>query len=436
MNHHRHRRARRDAGAASLIVVMVLFFIVSMVAAYTSRNLIFEQKTSTNQLRSTMATEAAEGGLQWALGLLNSGRIGPTCAPSTDLSHTTFRQRYLSIDGANGAVTPLTKADGTALLPTCVFNGTGWTCSCPVNGDPAVATPGGGAIYPAFRVRFVAHPSADRRQLVRIEVNGCTANNEDCLKFTGGRATDGEARATTSAYLTLKGAISSAPVAAVTSRGNLDLGGAASQFYNSGLKSSGITINAGGAATTTGLGLHTVGGSPGGASSVVDNDLTLQFADFPSAERGDAMFVATFGMARETYRDQPGAVILGCATNCTSAEIQGAIAQNPGRILWAPGNVNFDAAGNIGSPTEPVAIIAVGNIQFSAAAVVHGLVYSQAATWATAGTAGSVLGAAVGEGDIGGNGAMTISYDASLLEMLRHRTGSFVIVPGTWKDFQ
>ncbi|MBK7062382.1 MAG: hypothetical protein IPH51_18705 [Rubrivivax sp.] len=36
--------------------MMVLFFIMSLVAAYTSRNLIFEQRTSANQLRSTQAS--------------------------------------------------------------------------------------------------------------------------------------------------------------------------------------------------------------------------------------------------------------------------------------------------------------------------------------------------------------------------------------------
>ncbi|MBK7062119.1 MAG: pilus assembly PilX N-terminal domain-containing protein [Rubrivivax sp.] len=97
---------RRQGGAATLIVVMVLFFIMSMVAAYTSRNLIFEQRTSANQLRSTQAAEAAEAGLQWALGLLNAGRINANCVPSTNLADTTFRQRYLYIDGSNGHVTP------------------------------------------------------------------------------------------------------------------------------------------------------------------------------------------------------------------------------------------------------------------------------------------------------------------------------------------
>ncbi len=84
-----------------------------------------------------------------------------------------------------------------------------------------------------------------------------------------------------------------------------------------------------------------------------------------------------------------------------------------------------------------MAIVAVGNIQFSAADTqVHGLLYSQAATWVTAGTNGTLHGAAIGEGNIAGNAAIEIKFDKAMLDLLHYRTGSFVIVPGTWKDFR
>jgi Tfp pilus assembly protein PilX len=97
---HRHRASRCNGyppqrGAAALVVVMVLFFIVALVAAYTSRNLIFEQRTSANQYRSTQAFEAAEAGIDWALAMLNGGRIDAACRAHTDASTTddSFRQR-------------------------------------------------------------------------------------------------------------------------------------------------------------------------------------------------------------------------------------------------------------------------------------------------------------------------------------------------------
>jgi Tfp pilus assembly protein PilX len=63
---HAHQGQR---GVATLIVVLVLFFVVSLVAAYTNRNLIFEQRTASNQYRSTQALEAAEAGLEWAISM-------------------------------------------------------------------------------------------------------------------------------------------------------------------------------------------------------------------------------------------------------------------------------------------------------------------------------------------------------------------------------
>ena len=50
---------RQQRGIAALVVVMVLFFIISLVAAYTGRNLIFEQRTSTNQYRRANGDTAA-----------------------------------------------------------------------------------------------------------------------------------------------------------------------------------------------------------------------------------------------------------------------------------------------------------------------------------------------------------------------------------------
>ena len=74
---------RHQVGAAALIVVMVLFFIASMVAAYASRNMIFEQRTGTNLFRATQALEAAEAGMDWAITMLNQGRSKATPSAPT-----------------------------------------------------------------------------------------------------------------------------------------------------------------------------------------------------------------------------------------------------------------------------------------------------------------------------------------------------------------
>jgi PilX N-terminal len=418
---------RRSAqrGVASLIVVMVLFFIISMVAAYTSRNLIFEQRTSTNQYRSTQALEAADAGLQWALGLLNSGRIDAACVASANLANTSFRQRYLGINGSTGAITPLTSSLGAALMPSCVFDGGNWQCSCPVDGAPAVATPAGAGVFPAFRVRFTAVPS--RVGVVRVESNGCTRNADSCLNFPAS-GSDSEGRVTVTALVALKGGVSTIPAAPLTLKGDMNLSGAALSVANGDPVTTGITIQAGGAVIKPGLLLTTTPGTPT-ELSVIDGDTSL------SSLSANRMFANVFGMWRETYRDQPGAVVLNCGLGgCSASTVRTTIAQNPGRVLWLQGDFSVDSVGDIGSAAEPVVIVASGAVSFSAAARMYGLLYTQAATWTTSGAA-EVRGAVVAEGHIDGTSTASFVYDTGLLTQLRTRSGSFVLVPGSWRDF-
>lgn len=426
-------RVRRQRGAATLIVVMVLFFLMSMVAAYTNRNLIFEQRTSANQYRSTQALEAAEAGLQWALGLLNSGRIDAQCMPSTNLANDTFRQRYLAIDGPTGNLTPKLTALGETLLPSCVFDGTNnWQCSCPVNGAPALTAPAGSGVSPGYRVRFVTN--ALRPTLVKIEVNSCTRYHDDCLNFPAA-GLDSEGRASVSALLALKGAVSTEPVATLTIHKSLVAPIPPLNIYNTNPLWSGVTVQAGGTGNDPVLTKKSIPGSPV-ELSVIENDPTLQFTGYTAADRPDAMFSGTFGMRRNVYRDQPGALVLACGGGtCTANDVRTAIALNPGRVIWAQGNVDFDSIGDVGSAIEPVAIVVTGNVVFSSALTIYGLIYTAAPNWVSSGSTTTLIGAMVAEGDVSGTSGATLSYDRTILSLLRTQAGSFVMVPGSWKDF-
>ena len=80
MRTHNRRPARAtQRGAAALLVVVVLFFILALVTAYAGRNLIFEQRTSVNNMRANQAFEAAEAGLEFAVAHLAGGRINAAC---------------------------------------------------------------------------------------------------------------------------------------------------------------------------------------------------------------------------------------------------------------------------------------------------------------------------------------------------------------------
>jgi Tfp pilus assembly protein PilX len=434
------RRSGRDRqrGAATLVVVMVLFFVVALTAAYTARNLLFEQRTSTNQYRSTQAFEAAEAGLEWALAMLNSGRIDEQCRPHTDPAAwplpTSFRQRYLDIDPADGRITARTRADGTVLTASCVLDtsaGTpSWQCSCPVDDAPTLDVPEDAGVHPAFRVRFVT--LSERPQVVRVEANGCTRPDDTCLDFPS-RPVDGESRATVSIVAALKGALVTPPAAAVTVTRQIT-GAAQLEAYHTDAATGGLTLHVG-----TGVdALPTALAGPPGTPA----DQTVFVPDVAMAAlEPDRMFFSVFGMHRKTYAEQPAIVRVDCYNGCDRTSLSNAALLNPGRILWAEGTVSLGTSGDIGSAAAPVVVVVDGDVSIGAGADVRlfGLAHTlnqPGADWVNDGRL-TVVGAVVGEGDwnLAGSGTTVSRYDGSVLTQLRAAQGSFVRVPGSWKDF-
>jgi hypothetical protein len=103
-------------------------------------------------------------------------------------------------------------------------------------------------------------------------------------------------------------------------------------------------------------------------------------------------------------------------------------------VLWVEGDLTVDSSGDIGSATEPALLIVEGDLVFTTSATIHGLVYLRTGTWTTSG-GGAVRGAVIAEAGVAGNGSTSIVYDADVLRRLRLNHGSFVQVPGGWKDF-
>jgi PilX N-terminal len=416
------RNRRSQQGVASLIIVAVLFFIMSLVAAYANRNLIFEQRTSANQYRSTQAFEAAEAGIEWALAMLNAGSISAdSCEPSDDPDDTTFRERYLSVNDAG--VFTARDPDGTGLgtvWPSCVFADGTWACACPSEGAADLEAEG-----PAFRIRLSAG-AGNQPGLVLIEANGCTRRDDQCLDFPA-RSLGGEGRATVSVMVALRTALPAVPEAAVTARGTVNITGAGLAIWHEDPGKVGLSVVAGGPASGFNLSLPT-GTLP---QPFIENDPTL--AAIATADR---MFTTTFVLTPNMFADQPGLrVLVDCDGGCDADAVRTQAALNRGRPLYFDGDIDFDSDDDIGSPDAPVLIVATGNITFSANPTVYGLLYSRAADWSISGT-GRVVGAAVAEGDLTGNATTVVEFDKNVLQALQQRTGSFVRVPGGWADFR
>jgi len=432
MNPSRTPRPNSQRGAAALIVVMLLFFIVSLVAAYAGRNLIFEQKTSANQYRATQAFEAAEAGLEWALAMLNGGRIDDACIPPVPVDNTlgSFRQRYLDIDVDDGHYAPRLWADNlTRERPSCVQSDTGWNCSCPTGTAPTPLIPAGTATRPAFRVCFEAlnppQPGA-----VRVVATGGTTFatvNRPCEEAGEGSA--GEAAAAVSVVVALNSALPAPPMAALTAVGNL-ANFASMTLVNTDPRANGVTANLGG--SFPGWPLEPLRVTVPGSSatrSVIEGDAEL------AAKSPEQLFKSLFRMHPDTYKKQPAAVVLdGCAAPC-SAELEQAVLGNPGRIVWVNGDMALSTELDLDTVDPPALVIASGNISISARVRVRGLLVGLGDITNSAADT-RLHGAVVSADDVINSGADTsIEYDAAVLKQLRLASGSLVRVPGSWRDF-
>jgi hypothetical protein len=93
----------------------------------------------------------------------------------------------------------------------------------------------------------------------------------------------------------------------------------------------------------------------------------------------------------------------------------------------------------LGSPADPVVIIATGDVTLSGAFQLSGMLVASGTanttTWTnTSGASSMILGMLLVEGNLVTNGAMDIVYQPAIADQLRNRVGSWVRVPGSWFD--
>lgn len=429
MNRRRHPGPSPQRGAAALITVLLLFFIISLVAAYAGRNLIFEQRTSTNQYRATQAFEAAEAGLEWALAMLNGGHITADCIPPVpvDVAQRSFRRRYVDIDDS-GNVTPVRWADGlTAERPSCVRNGANWNCSCPAGVAPTPAIPAGGAVNPAFRICFEA-VDPPQPGVVRVVSTGRTRFvDQPCNERGEGSA--GEAAATVSMIVALSSGLATPPSAALTAVGNVETPGGTINLGMVGALNDALMVSFGGPGAPLNAMPLSLQGTP--IERLIRGDDSSLTGLLP-----DQLFAALFRMGKSTYKHQPAAVKVDCAVDCSAATLEKKVQDNRGRIIWVEGNATINSGVTLGSAAPdpgPALIVVNGSLTVSAAANIFGLVYSHADISLSGNP--TVRGAIVAAGNFNIPGAPVLQYDPDLLRQLKLRSGSFVRVPGSWRDF-
>ncbi len=423
-------------GVAALTVVMVLFFIMALVAAYTNRNLIFEQRISANSYRLARAADAAEAGLDWAVALLNGGRINDLCVPSDLVTDLDFRRRYLvdSTNESNGAGGYALVSSNTT-FPACIIDsGTALNCICPTlaNGNPGMVAPADG-VGAAFRLNFRLPGSDVYPGSVSVIARGCASPGEggSACYIQSGAEVSVDAKAGGQVTLGLLRALPFAPVATLTAGRNILATGGVLTVVNSHANT-GLTAHAGGLAQANAPGtLLLVGPAGSGSDGLLQNDSYLSDLVNPAGLADDTWFKRMFALDRVNYARQPGVISLDCAlVGCNSASLVATLARYPRHPIWINGNLSITAAGNLGSATEPVMLIVTGTFTVAANTQIFGFVHANDITWTTP---ASLQGAMVAANDFTSTANATLVYRRDVLDIIRLRYGSFVRIPGSWK---
>lgn len=421
------RSPHRQRGVAALFVTVMLCFAMILAVAAAQRNVVVEEQRSANELRAASAFEAAEAGLEWAIARINDpGRIGTDCLPSAEPAASSFRQRMVRIDLPAGDLVARTWDDAgtpTPVQAACVRGGAGWVCSCPAGGRATLPALAGTGLAPAFVVELAASSRAD---IVRVVATGCTRTGAGAV-CAASNDTPAEATARLEAAWALLPALRSVPVAALTVRGDVDVGAASLGVANVDAASGALAVQAGGRIAATALRI----GAPPGASlgaSLASDDSALH------ALTGDRFFARTFGMGVAAWMTQPAARRVHCQNDCTGAV--GAAIDAGTRLLAIDGDATFTGPATFGSADDPVVIVLAGTLRISGDVAIHGIVHAASLEWndATPGQA-FVRGAAIVGGDYRGNGAVDLRRDAAVLARLAAGNGSFVRLNGSWKDF-
>lgn len=423
------RPAFTQRGAATLAVTLILLFTMMIVAGFANRHLVFEQRSSANQARSTQAFEAAEAGLEWAQAMLASdAAIGADCAPAAEPGNVSLRETLLAYDADHRRFLPRAWNDGGQTLPlqaACVRDersATGWSCGCPRSGHPVLDPPPATGAHPAFTIRLAA---AEREGMVLLIATGCDRIAAACLPGWGG-ATASVATARVQVTLALLPALAAVPAAALTARGDIAADGAMT-LANADPLASGLTAHAGGGIALPHATLLTRPGDPAEASLAANDGALAGVAAERVASR-------LFGIDSARMQQLPGLVNLACPDDC-SALLAETLAAGHRRIRVSNA-LHLAGAAEAGTPERPVLLVVEGGLSLADGVRIHGAVVQLHPQWDTRGSRDArIVGALFVAGDVVGDGTPTIEYDRALLERLHRDNGVFVRVPGSWRDF-
>ncbi|MEO8280602.1 MAG: hypothetical protein ABI564_12980 [Ideonella sp.] len=417
---------KASGGLASLATLMLLLMASLLAAAWAQRNSLNEIRAAANQLHGSSAFEAAEAGLAWAQAMLNDNQtIGSDCKPGAGEASSTFRSRYLQPVDAAGRFAPRTHGAAAAPLRiACVRAPVGWNCSCPADGASPSLPPPGPGLTPMFEVQLAAGQTAGSIDVTSV---GCSHVGQPCAPAATQRADANTRMRLTLAFLP---ALTTPPVATLTTIGDISASAASLGLHNADALSGGLAAHAGGAIDGPAI---RISSSPGAAldTALLRHDETL------AAISPDQLFSRHFGTDLQAWKNLPGVIRLDCAGNCSSALTNLIESQADVARIAIDGDLQLSGSLQIADRNRPVVLVVDGNLILRGSVQIHGLVFARRMQWdaASADTGALLHGAAVLSQSYSGDGSPDLVFDPVLMLKLKRQSGSWLRVPGSWRDF-
>jgi hypothetical protein len=312
------------------------------------------------------------------------------------------------------------------------------SCQCPdvpSSGDAAASF---GSNAPGFMVAFAAVPDptsstgANDTMSVQLTSTGCTAFAGTCSDSV---ATDARAKVS----VILKVRRNPIPPSPLTAGGTVTFSGSIDVTNNSP-STNGILINAGAGIDTghSGNVLTTISGQPW-QNAVIPNDPSLSSLSGTGSDCSNStMFQAYLGESIPQYRQRAVEISCSSASDC-GGKLAAAYASNSNRAYYFPNGFalnNSFSLSQLGSQSDAVSIVTPGSIDISGNIDIYGLVFSNNATYNSAGFGNAnIYGAVVACRDYEANGSGLLGYDPKALDSLAKNAGALARVPGSWRDF-
>ncbi|MBX3605298.1 MAG: hypothetical protein KF788_08500 [Piscinibacter sp.] len=144
-------------------------------------------------------------------------------------------------------------------------------------------------------------------------------------------------------------------------------------------------------------------------------------------------FAGLFGLSRAAWAAQPTVARLDCRGDCGAALAPaiGPDVRQP--LVYVDGDLLLRGPLALGTAERPVLLVVAGRLRIEGAVDLQGAAYAADVSWSA--PTGAWRGALMTEGGAAGVGTLDLVHDATVLQRLRSQQGSFVPVPGSWRDF-